>query len=104
HDTSAASARRRGPVARRPAEVGHFAMPPTPREPETVLPEGWPRPKGYANGVRVPAGWDLLAVAGMVGWDESERLVSDEFCPQFEQALRNVTAVVAAAGGQARHL
>ena len=38
---------------------------------ESLLPEGWPRPAGYSNGVRVPTGRELVFVAGMVGWDES---------------------------------
>jgi enamine deaminase RidA (YjgF/YER057c/UK114 family) len=66
---------------------------------ETLLPEGWPRPKGYANGMRVGGERDLVFVAGQVGWDEHEKLVSGEFLPQLEQALRNVAAVIARAGG-----
>jgi len=68
---------------------------------ERVQPAGWPRPKGYANGLRVPAGSDLVFVAGQIGWDAHERLVAPDFAAQFEQALRNCVAVVAAAGGQA---
>ncbi len=64
-----------------------------------VLPEGWRRPRGYSNGIRVPAGRDLLFVAGQIGWDESQRLVSVDFALQFERALRNCVAVVEAAGG-----
>jgi enamine deaminase RidA (YjgF/YER057c/UK114 family) len=71
---------------------------------QAILPEGWPRPKGYSNGVRVPAGHELVVVAGMIGWDASERLVSDDFVPQLEQALRNVLAVIEAAGGCASDL
>ena len=67
---------------------------------DILLPEGWPRPKGYSNGLRVSAGHDLIFVAGMVGWDESERMVSTTFAGQFEQALGNVLAVVAAGGGE----
>ena len=66
----------------------------------TVLPESWPRPRGYSNGLRVPAGRDLLFLAGQIGWDEHEQLVGPDFVSQFEQALRNVVAVVEAAGGQ----
>ena len=42
---------------------------------------------------------ELLAVAGQIGWNEREEFESDEFLPQFLQALRNVAAVVDAAGG-----
>ena len=75
--------------------------PGTPSELELILPDGWRRPRGYSNGVRVPAGRELLFVAGQIGWDASGRLVSSEFPAQFEQALRNCVAVVEAAGGSA---
>ncbi len=68
----------------------------------TVLPEGWKRPRGYANGMA--ASGELLAVAGQIGWDGQERFASDEFGPQFHQALANVVAVVEAAGGTADNL
>lgn len=64
-----------------------------------IQPEGWPRPSGYANGILVPAGRDLLFVAGQIGWDEQGRVVSDDFVAQFAQALGNCVAVVRAAGG-----
>jgi len=63
----------------------------------TILPEGWPRPRGYANGMA--ARGELLAVAGQIGWDATEAIVSDDFVPQFRQALKNVVDVVTAAGG-----
>ena len=56
-------------------------------------------PRGYSNGVLAPAGARLLFVAGQVGWDRHHRLVASDFIVQFEQALRNVVAVVEAAGG-----
>jgi enamine deaminase RidA (YjgF/YER057c/UK114 family) len=68
----------------------------------TILPEGWPRPRGYANGMA--ARGELLAIAGLIGWDETETIVSDEFAAQFRQALANVVAVVTAAGGRAEHI
>ena len=66
---------------------------------ERLQPPGWPRPRGYSNGYQIPAGFDLVLTAGMVGWDEQERIVPGGFVPQFEQALRNVLAVVQEAGG-----
>jgi enamine deaminase RidA (YjgF/YER057c/UK114 family) len=62
-----------------------------------VEPEGWPRPRGYANGMR--ARGEVLAVAGQIGIDAAEKLVAGGFVRQFEQALANVVAVVRAAGG-----
>lgn len=67
-----------------------------------VQPPGWPRPRGYSNGMA--ACGELLAIAGQIGWDEHERLVSPEFLPQWVQALRNVAAVLQAAGGGPEHL
>jgi enamine deaminase RidA (YjgF/YER057c/UK114 family) len=49
----------------------------------------------------LPAGRDLLFVAGMVGWDAKEKIVPGGLAAQFEQALANVVAVVAEAGGRA---
>lgn len=68
-----------------------------------LLPEGWKPPLGYANGIEVPAG-RLVFVAGQVGWDAQQEFHSDELAAQFEQALENVLAVVAAAGGRAEHI
>lgn len=66
---------------------------------QTILPEGWKRPKGYANALLMPRG-RTLHVAGMVGWDVNEQIVSDDFVAQFKQALTNVRACVEAAGGR----
>lgn len=63
-----------------------------------VNPEDWSRPKGYNNGVI--AHGRMLAVAGQIGWNERNEFVADTFLEQAVQALRNVVAVVRAAGGQ----
>ena len=57
------------------------------------------RPSGYSHGILVEPGRGLLALAGQVAWDRNNRIVSDDFAEQFEQALANLLAVVAAAGG-----
>jgi enamine deaminase RidA (YjgF/YER057c/UK114 family) len=57
-------------------------------------------PKGYSNGI-VTEGGRLLFVAGQIGWDREQIIVSDDFAEQFGQALENVVAVVRAAGGRA---
>ena len=62
---------------------------------------GWPRPRGYANGMRATG--ELLAIAGQIGWDEHGGL-REGFVAQFEQALENVVAVVRAAGGTVSEL
>jgi enamine deaminase RidA (YjgF/YER057c/UK114 family) len=68
-------------------------------ETQSFLPDGWKRPKGYANAVVLPKGRPLF-IAGMVGWDETERFQSDRFADQFRRALLNIAACVAAAGGR----
>jgi len=73
-------------------------------KPSPVEPAGWPRPKGYSNGMVAPAGARLLLVAGQVAWDERGKIVSDDLVLQFERALANVLKVVAAAGGGPEHL
>ncbi|MCC7508396.1 MAG: RidA family protein [Planctomycetes bacterium] len=70
---------------------------------QVILPEGWKRPKGYANAIIMPRG-RLLFVAGQVGWDSNERIVSDDFAAQFRQALLNVRACVEAAGSSVEHI
>ena len=67
-----------------------------------LLPPGWPRPKGYANGV-VAQGRTVF-VAGQSGWDETEQLVSDDFGVQFRQVLANTLAVLAEAGAGPEHI
>ncbi|HYR00031.1 MAG TPA: RidA family protein, partial [Casimicrobiaceae bacterium] len=68
---------------------------------QVLLPEGWAPPIGYANGIAVDAG-RIVFIAGQVGWDAQQKFHSAEIAPQFEQALANVLAVLAEAGGAAR--
>jgi enamine deaminase RidA (YjgF/YER057c/UK114 family) len=70
---------------------------------QVLLPPGWAPPVGYANGIAVPAG-RIVFIAGQVGWDEQQRFHSEDLVPQFEQALKNVLAVLAAAGGAPNHI
>jgi enamine deaminase RidA (YjgF/YER057c/UK114 family) len=63
-----------------------------------VHPAGWPKAKGYANGMAGRG--ETLCVAGQIGWDETGRIVSEDFAAQFDRALANVAAVVEAAGGR----
>jgi len=69
-----------------------------------VQPEGWAKPKGYANGV-VATG-RMLFVAGQVGWNPKSEAPEfpATFEGQFDQALSNVMDVVRAAGGSAEHI
>jgi enamine deaminase RidA (YjgF/YER057c/UK114 family) len=67
----------------------------------TLLPAGWPRPRGYAQGM-AGAG-RLVLIAGQIGWDAEGRL-ADGFVAQTAQALRNILAVLAEAGGGPQHI
>ena len=69
---------------------------------EVILPAGWPRPKGYANGV--VAGGRMLFIAGMIGWDAQGRFESDDFAVQAKQALKNVADVLREAGGKPENI
>jgi enamine deaminase RidA (YjgF/YER057c/UK114 family) len=66
-----------------------------------LQPPGWPRPRGYANGVA--AAGELVFVAGMIGWDETGAF-ADGLAGQVRQALRNIVAVLAEAGAGPEHV
>jgi enamine deaminase RidA (YjgF/YER057c/UK114 family) len=70
---------------------------------QVLLPEGWAPPIGYSNGIAVEAG-RIVFIAGQVGWDAQQRFAAEDIVPQFEQALRNVLAVLAEAGGSPQHI
>jgi enamine deaminase RidA (YjgF/YER057c/UK114 family) len=69
---------------------------------QVLLPPGWPRPKGYANGV-VASGRQVY-IAGMVGWDAHGVFRSDDFAAQTRQALQNIVDVLAVAGAKPEHI
>lgn len=68
---------------------------------EIVQPEGWPRPPGYANGVRTESG--MIFTGGVVGWDADCRF-PDGFVAQAHQAFRNIATILATAGAGPEHL
>jgi enamine deaminase RidA (YjgF/YER057c/UK114 family) len=67
-----------------------------------LLPDGWPRPRGYANGVVVRG--TQVFVAGMVGWNPDGTFPSNTLVGQARTALRNVVAVLAEAGATPAHI
>lgn len=69
---------------------------------KVLLPQGWAPPVGYANGIA--ARGSVVFVAGQVGWDALQKFHSADIAPQFEQALKNVLAVLAEAGGRPQHI
>ncbi|MBC8728180.1 RidA family protein [Paraburkholderia sp. UCT2] len=69
---------------------------------QALLPAGWVKPRGYANGVA--ASGTQVFIAGQIGWDEQAQFQSDDFAQQSEQALKNLLAVLREAGGKPEHL
>ena len=67
-----------------------------------LQPPGWAPPRGYANGVA--ARGTLVFVAGQIGWNAAGELAGTDFLAQARQALANVVAVLAEAGGRPEHL
>jgi enamine deaminase RidA (YjgF/YER057c/UK114 family) len=70
---------------------------------EILMPKGWAPPIGYANGIAAKPG-RIVFVAGQVGWDEQQKFQSEDIVPQFEQALKNIVAVLAEAGAKPEHI
>jgi len=69
---------------------------------KTLLPPGWPRPKGYSNGIS--ASGRTVFTAGVVGWDENEEFAADALPAQFAQVLRNIVAILKEGGAGPEHL
>lgn len=69
---------------------------------EVLQPAGWAAPKGYANGIA--ARGRLVFVGGQIGWNAGQQFETTDFVGQARQALANVVAVLAAAGGGPQHL
>jgi len=67
-----------------------------------LLPPGWPRPRGYSNGVSATG--RQVFVAGMIGWDDQCVFHTDDFAGQVRQALKNVVAVLAEGGASPEHI
>ncbi len=67
-----------------------------------IQPDGWKRPRGYSNGVTATG--RQIFIAGQIGWNEREELVSSDFAEQAAQALRNIVTILQAAGAGPQHL
>ena len=68
---------------------------------KVLQPAGWPKPKGYANGIKAKG--EFVFVGGMVGWDEKEKFPQG-FVPQAKQALQNIVAVLEEGGARPEHI
>jgi len=69
---------------------------------EFLQPPGWAAPKGYANGVSTRG--RQIYLAGQIGWNEAQQLVSTRLAGQVRQALQNVVVLLAQAGARPEHL
>jgi enamine deaminase RidA (YjgF/YER057c/UK114 family) len=69
---------------------------------ETLNPDGWPRPKGYSNGIAATG--RFVFVAGQIGWNASCEFESDDLVDQVAQALNNVVSVLRAGGAGPEHI
>lgn len=65
---------------------------------KVIHPEGWAPALGYANGMLAPDG--TLHIGGQIGWNAQKEFEAPDFIGQMEQALRNIRAIVEAAGGK----
>jgi len=68
----------------------------------TLLPAGWPRPKGYANGIE--ADGRIVFVAGQIGWTPEGAFEATTLPAQFAQTLDNTLAVLREAGAAPEHV
>ena len=69
---------------------------------EFLQPEGWTKPRGYANGIACSG--RMVFVSGMVGWDADGVFHTDDFAGQVRQALANIVAVLAEGGARPEHI
>ena len=69
---------------------------------KALLPPGWPRPKGYANGISAKG--RIIVTAGVVGWTAEERFEHDDLAGQFRQVLLNIRAILAEDGAGPEHI
>ncbi|HEY1604967.1 MAG TPA: RidA family protein [Allosphingosinicella sp.] len=69
---------------------------------KALLPPGWPRPKGYANGIS--ARGRMIVTSGIIGWDEAERIVAPDLPGQLRQILRNILVLLAEDGVGPEHI
>jgi enamine deaminase RidA (YjgF/YER057c/UK114 family) len=69
--------------------------------PQVLQPNGWPLPKGYANGMA--ADGRIVVTGGVIGWGADERL-PEGFVAQVRQALSNIVAILAEGGARPEHL
>lgn len=69
---------------------------------KALLPPGWPRPKGYANGISATG--RIIVTAGVIGWTAEEKFEATDLPGQFRQVLINTLAILAEDGAGPEHV
>ena len=69
-----------------------------------INPESLGAPSGYSHGLLAEVNGKLLFISGQIGWNEKQKIVSDDFVEQFDRALANVVTVVRSAGAEPEHI
>lgn len=69
---------------------------------QILQPDGWSKPKGYANGIAAQG--RFVFTAGVVGWNSKQEFERTDFAGQFEQALANTVAILAEGGAAPEHI
>ena len=69
--------------------------------PTVLQPEGWPVPRGYANGMMAEG--RIVVTGGVVGWD-AQGIFPEDFAAQARQTLANIRAILAQGGAEPHHL
>jgi enamine deaminase RidA (YjgF/YER057c/UK114 family) len=69
---------------------------------KVLLPPGWPRPRGFANGIAAEG--RMVFTAGIIGWDETGAIVSGDLAGQLRQILLNTLAILAEDGAGPEHI
>ena len=67
-----------------------------------LLPPGWPRPKGYANGI--VAEGRTVYLGGQIGWTGAQAFEAHDLAGQTRQTLQNIVDILAEAGGRPEHI
>ena len=68
-----------------------------------LLPDGWPRPSGYSNGIAVDAG-RLIFISGVIGWDSDNVFQSADLVDQLRQVLLSTRCIMAEGGAGPEHM
>lgn len=69
---------------------------------KVLQPDGWPRPKGYANGILAEG--KMVFTAGVIGWNEQEVFESVDLIGQFRQAITSTLEILEEAGAKPEHI